>query len=64
MKSTKVMNLPTGCLVQVSTMYKSKDGTISVAEALEFVPGCWIDTRGEEPVIVSLAQAKLEVQDE
>ena len=58
MKSTKVMNLSTGCLVQVSTLYLNKDGTKSVAEALQFVPGCHLDTRGEFPEIVSIAQAK------
>lgn len=58
MKSTKVLNVPTGCLVQVSTLYLNADGTKSVAEALQFVPGCHLDTRGEFPEIVSIAQAK------
>lgn len=39
MKSTKVCNLPNGCLVQVSTQQqKNPDGSYSVAEALTFVP--------------------------
>jgi len=39
MKSTKAMQMPSGCLVQVSTKEDSK-----VAEALQFVPGVKIDT--------------------
>ncbi|ASA22585.1 hypothetical protein [Paenibacillus donghaensis] len=38
MKSTKVCNLPNGCLVQVSTQQANRDGSYSVAEALTFVP--------------------------
>ncbi|MET3209653.1 UNVERIFIED_CONTAM: hypothetical protein ABIC26_002600 [Paenibacillus sp. PvR008] len=38
MKSTKVCNLPNGCLVQVSTQQRNPDGSYAVAEALTFVP--------------------------
>lgn len=40
MKSTKVMNVPGGCLVQVSTQQRSYgiNTTYSVAEAVTFVP--------------------------
>lgn len=38
-KSTKVMNLSNGCLVQVSTKEVSSTGNIAVAEALAFIPG-------------------------
>lgn len=38
-KSTKAMELPGGCLVQVSTDELNPDGSRSVAEALAFVPG-------------------------
>jgi hypothetical protein len=38
-KSTKAMQLPGGCLVQVSTDELNPDGSRSVAEALAFVPG-------------------------
>lgn len=38
-KSTKAMDLPGGCLVQVSTELLSPDGTWTAAEALTFVPG-------------------------
>lgn len=39
MKSTKAMECPHGCVVQVTTQQKNIDGTYSVAEALTFVPG-------------------------
>ena len=39
MKSTKVMNTPEGCIVQVSTKEIASNGAIGVAEALTFVPG-------------------------
>lgn len=38
MKSTKVCNMPNGCLVQVSTQQRNPDGSYAVAEALTFVP--------------------------
>lgn len=38
MKSTKAMQTPVGCVVQVTTQQKNIDGTYSVAEALTFVP--------------------------
>lgn len=39
LKSTKAMETPTGCLVQVSTEVATSDGRIATAEALTFVPG-------------------------
>lgn len=41
-KSTKAMQMPSGCLVQVSTERRGADGSWAVAEALEFVPGVTI----------------------
>lgn len=38
MKSTKAMDVGTGCVVQVTTQQKNPDGSYSVAEALTFVP--------------------------
>lgn len=38
MKSTKAMQVPGGCVVQVSTHQRNHDGTNSVAEAITFVP--------------------------
>lgn len=43
MKSTKVCNLPNGCLVQVSTQQRNLDGSYAVAEALTFVPDVNMD---------------------
>ena len=43
MKSTKVCNTPSGCIVQVTTHQRNHDGTNSVAEALTYVPGVHID---------------------
>ena len=38
MKSTKVCNVPSGCVIQVTTQQRNEDGSYSVAEALTFVP--------------------------
>ncbi len=43
MKSTKVCNVIDGCIVQVTTQQRNADGSYSVAEALTYVPGSWID---------------------
>ncbi len=42
MKSTKAMQVPGGCLVQVTTQQKNPDGSYAVAEAVCFVPGVHI----------------------
>lgn len=39
MKSTKAMQVPGGCVVQVTTQQIDRDESHSVAEALCFVPG-------------------------
>ena len=40
MKSTKAMQIyGVGCLVQVTTQQRNPDGSYSIAEALQFVPG-------------------------
>ena len=38
MKSTKAMEVPGGCVVQVTTQQKNPDGSYAVAEALTFKP--------------------------
>ena len=56
MKSTKVMNVPGGCLVQVSTQQKNYGSSYSVAEAVTFVPGVQITTDAtRKPILVRLA---------
>jgi len=42
MKSTKACEMDRGCLVQVTTQQRNKDGSYAVAEALTFVPGARI----------------------
>ncbi len=39
MKSTKGMNVPGGCVVQVTTQQRNADGCYAIAEALTYVPG-------------------------
>ena len=39
MKSTKAMQLPDGCLVQVTTQQRGTHGPDTVAEAITYVPG-------------------------
>ncbi len=39
MKSTKAMEVPGGCLVQVTTQQRNPDGSYVIAEAVCFVPG-------------------------
>jgi hypothetical protein len=42
MKSTKAMQVPNGCVVQVTTQQRNPDGSYAVAEALAYVPGARI----------------------
>jgi hypothetical protein len=49
MKSTKVCNLPNGCLVQVSTQQGD-----NVAEAVTFVPGVQINLNSEPRRLVPM----------
>lgn len=39
MKSSKAMEVPGGCVVQVTTQQRSVGGSYAIAEALTFVPG-------------------------
>jgi hypothetical protein len=49
MKSTKAMEIDgVGCVVQVTTQQKNRDGSYSVAEALTFVPGAKIEVTGAQ----------------
>lgn len=38
MKSTKAMQCPFGCIVQVTTQQRNPDGSYAIAEALTYVP--------------------------
>lgn len=48
MKSTKVMNIPGGCLVQVSTQQRNPDGSYAVAEALIHLDSVQINVETHE----------------
>ena len=43
MKSSKAMEVPGGCVVQVTTQQRNFDGSSAVAEALAFVPGVRVE---------------------
>lgn len=43
MKSTKVCNVASGCIVQVTTQQRNKDESYSIAEALTYVPDSHIE---------------------
>ena len=53
MKSTKAMQVPGGCVVQVTTQQRNPDGSYALAEAITFVPGVIIHVdidRGGQPM--------------
>ena len=54
MKSTKAMETPVGCVIQVTTQQRNIDFTYSVAEALTFVPGVKIQSNaaGKKLVLI------------
>ena len=54
MKSTKVCNVYSGCIVQVTTQQRNPDGSYAVAEALTYVPNVNIDTTLEPRRLVIL----------
>lgn len=56
MKSTKVCNLPYGCIVQVTTQQTNPDGSYAVAEALTYVPGVKMDKDANPRKLVSIVE--------
>lgn len=54
MKSTKAMEIPNGCMVQVTTQQRNPDGTYAVAEALAFAPSTRIvpDVNGGRKLVL------------
>jgi hypothetical protein len=54
MKSTKVCNVPGGCIVQVTTQQRNPDGSYAVAEALTYVPNVHIDTESNPRRLVAI----------
>lgn len=49
MKSTKAMETPHGCVVQVTTQQRNIDGTYSVAKALTYVSGVQLKMDDDNP---------------
>jgi pyruvate/2-oxoglutarate dehydrogenase complex dihydrolipoamide acyltransferase (E2) component len=58
MKSTKVCNVPGGCIVQVTTQQRNPDGSYAVAEALSYVPGVMIDIEVSPRRLVAITEGK------
>jgi pyruvate/2-oxoglutarate dehydrogenase complex dihydrolipoamide acyltransferase (E2) component len=54
MKSTKVCNVPGGCIVQVTTQQRNPDGSYAVAEAVTYVPGVMIDIEANPRKLVAV----------
>jgi pyruvate/2-oxoglutarate dehydrogenase complex dihydrolipoamide acyltransferase (E2) component len=54
MKSTKVCNVPEGCIVQVTTQQKNPDGSYALAEALTYVPGVHLDKSTTPRTLVTI----------
>lgn len=54
MKSTKVCNTYSGCIVQVTTQQRNPDGSYAVAEALTYVPNMNIDIDSEPRRLVPI----------
>jgi hypothetical protein len=49
MKSTKAMDIGTGCIVQVTTQQRNPDGSYAIAEAVTYVPGVRVYETWNEP---------------
>ena len=63
MKSTKAMQLPDGCLVQVTTQQRNTDGSYIVAEALSFIPGVkYIDDENSGRKLVAQYENCIQIQ--
>jgi len=60
MKSTKAMEVPCGCIVQVTTQQRNPDGSYAVAEAVTFVPGIRIKEHREDGKVVNRTFRQIE----
>lgn len=58
-KSTKAMEVPGGCVVQVTTQQRNPDGSYAVAEAITFVPGIQVATSYESTENNNISSRKL-----
>ena len=53
MKTSKVANLPRGCLVQTETQQRNPDGSYALSQALAYVPGQWLNKATDPPEMLS-----------
>jgi len=58
MKSTKVWDTGSGCVVQVTTQQRNPDGSYAVAEALTFVPNVRLAGEGENRYLSKIEKTK------
>lgn len=56
MKTTKVANIPGGCLVQTETQQRNPDGSYALSQALTFVPGAWLDKATDPPRMMTIKE--------
>ncbi len=52
MKTSKVANIPGGCLVQTETQQRNPDGSYALSQALAYVPHLWLDKTQDPPRLV------------
>ena len=54
MKTTKALETPVGCVIQVTTQQRNPDGSYALAEALTFVPGVRVKSNaaGKQLVLI------------
>ena len=52
LKSSKVANVPGGCLVQTETQQRNFYKSYALSQALAFVPGVWLDKTQDPPCMV------------
>ncbi len=58
MKSTKVCNVPSGCIMQVTTQQRNPDGSYAIAEAITFVPCTHIDLNANPRRLVHYSEGE------
>ncbi len=56
MKSSKVANVPGGCLVQTETQQRNPDGSYALSQALAFVPDVWLDKVEVPPRMMTIKE--------
>ena len=63
MKSTKVCNVPGGCVMQVTTQQRNPNGSYSLAEAIAFVPNVGIDLEASPRKMVTVSRLRSGIQE-